>query len=141
ATGPCVQFLRSVRGSSARVLAVMLYLLQPAVQYNALLDFRPDHVAIPFLLWAFWLAERNRPGLALVAAAIPALAKESLILAFAAFGLYLLARRRHVLLGAAATTVGMALFIVVVFGVLAGPGNSEGAFMIRRYVSVGSELV
>ena len=55
-----------------------------------------------------------------------------LILAFAAFGLYLLARRRHVLLGAAATTVGMAVFIIVVFGVLARPGNSEGAFLIRR---------
>jgi uncharacterized membrane protein len=138
---PCYLMTREQLGSTAGVLGVMVYLLHPAVQFNALLDFRPDHVAIPFLFWAFWLAERNRPGLALVAAAVPALAKESLILAFAAFGLYLLARRRHVLLGAAATTVGMAVFIVVVFGILAGPGNSEGVFMIRRYLSVGSELV
>jgi uncharacterized membrane protein len=137
---PCYLLFRDRLGSTAGVMTVMCYLLYPAVQFNALLDFRPDHVAIPFLFWAFWLAERNRPGLSLVAAAIPALAKESLILAFAAFGLYLLARRRHVLLGAAATTVGIAIFIVVVFGV-AAPGNSEGAFMIRRYLSVGSELV
>src|SRR5438445_1494829 len=138
---PCYLLTRKLLGSTAGVLGVMVYLLHPAVQFNALLDFRPDHVAIPFLFWAFWFAERNRPGLALVAAAIPALAKESLILAFAAFGLYMMARRRNVLLAAAATTVGMALLIVVVFGVLAGPGNTEGAFMIRRYLSGGSELV
>jgi len=138
---PCYLLTRKLLGSTAAVLGVMVYLLHPAVQFNALLDFRPDHVAIPFLFWAFWFAERNRPGLALVAAAIPALAKESLILAFAAFGLYMMARRRNVLLAAAATTVGMAVFIVVVFGVLAGPGNSEGAFMIRRYWSSGRELV
>src|SRR5207245_10284006 len=138
---PCYLLSRDRLGNAAGVLAVMVYLLHPAVQFNALLDFRPDHVAIPFLFWAFWFAERNRPGLALVAAAIPALAKESLILAFAAFGLYMMARRRNVLLAAAATTVGMAVFIVVVFGVLAGPGNSEGAFVILRYLSSRRELV
>src|SRR5207245_278407 len=73
---PCYLLTRKLLGSTAGVLGVMVYLLHPAVQFNALLDFRPDHVAIPFVFW-----------------------------------------------------------------VLAGPGNSEGAFMIRRYVSVGSELV
>jgi uncharacterized membrane protein len=122
-------------------LVVVLYLLHPAVQFNALQDFRPDHVAIPFLLWAFWLAERGRPGLGLLAAAVPALAKESLILAFVGFALYLVVRRRSVLLGTAAATAGAVVFVVVAFGVLAGPGRSEGAFMIGRYFSGGAELL
>jgi len=66
---PFYLLTRKLLGSTAGVLGVMVYLLHPAVQFNALLDFRPDHVAIPFLFWAFWFAERNRPGLALVAAA------------------------------------------------------------------------
>jgi len=138
---PCYLLARDQLGRTAGVLVVLIYLLHPAVQYNALLDFRPDHVAIPFLFWAFWLAERERPGLALVAAAVPALAKESLILAFVGFGLYLMIRRRLVLVGAVATIVGMVSFLGVSFAVMAGPGRSEGAFMIERYFSGGSELL
>jgi uncharacterized membrane protein len=138
---PCYLLMRGRLGGVASMLGVMIYLLHPAVQFNALVDFRPDHVAIPLLFWAFLLAERNRPGLALVAAALPALAKESLILAFVAFGLFLVARHGHALAGTVAITVGMAAFMVVTFGVLAGSGRSEGVFMFQRYFSGGSELV
>lgn len=138
---PCYLLARDRLGGTAGLLVVAVYLLHPAVQFNALLDFRPDHVAIPFFFWAFWLAERERPGLALLAATVPALAKQSLILAFVGFGLYLVVRRRLVLLGAVATAVGALVFAAVAFGVLAGPGRSEGAFMIGRYFSGGTELL
>src|SRR5438132_1517807 len=69
---PCYLLTRKLLGSTAGVLGVMVYLLHPAVQFNALLDFRPDHVAIPFLFWAFWLAVRDRPALHLFDDAIPA---------------------------------------------------------------------
>ena len=138
---PCYLLARDRLGGTAGVLAVMVYLLQPAVQFNALLDFRPDHVAIPFFFWAFWLAERNRLGLSLIAAAVPALAKESLIPAFVGFGLYLAVRYRRGLLGAAAATVGLAAFLVIAFGVLAGSGRSEGTFMIGRYFSGGTTIL
>jgi uncharacterized membrane protein len=134
---PCFLLARDRLGTTAGVLLVLLYLLHPAVQFNGLLDFRPDHVAIPCLLWAFWLVERERPGLALLTAAVPALAKESLILAFVGFGLYVMVRRRRVLVGALATAGGTVAFLGVAFVVLAGPGRSEGAFMIGRYFSGG----
>ena len=138
---PCYLLARERLGRTAGVLVVLVYLLHPAVQFNALLDFRPDHVAIPFLLWAFWLADRGWPGLALIAAAVPALAKESLILAFVGFGLYLMIRWRRVVVGAAATIVGTVAFLGVTFAVMGGPDRSEGAFMIGRYFAGGAELL
>jgi hypothetical protein len=47
------------------------YLLLPAVQFNALLDFRPDFVVIPLLLWGFLRADQGRfvPALVVVGAA------------------------------------------------------------------------
>jgi len=138
---PCYLLARDRLGRTAGVLTVVVYLLHPAVQFNALVDFRPDHVAIPFYFWAFWLAQRNRIGLALVAAAVPALAKESLILTFVAFGLYLTVRYGRVRLGAAAAAVGLAVFVVVAFIVLAGPGRSEATFMIGRYFSGGTTMM
>ncbi len=138
---PCYLLVRDRLGRTAGALVVSIYLLHPAVQYNALLDFRPDHVAIPFLFWAFWLAERERPGLALVAAAVPALAKESLILTFIGFALYLMIRRRGAGVAAVATIVGGVAFLVVTFAVMGGPDRSEGAFLISRYFSGGAELL
>lgn len=138
---PCYLLARDKLGQPAAALAGMLYLAHPAVQFNALLDFRPDHVAIPFLLWAYWLVERGRPWLAMAAAAVPALAKGSLILAFVGFGLYLLVARRLVLPGALATAVGLVAFAAVEFVLLAGPAGSEGTFMIGRYFSGGAALL
>jgi len=126
---------------AAGVLGAALYLLHPAVQFNALLDFRPDHVAIPFLLWAFWLVDRKREIPATAAAAVPALAKESLLLSFAMFGLYLAARRRRVALGLAVCVAGAGVFYVVAFHLLSAPGRSEGSFMIGRYLSGQAALL
>lgn len=138
---PCYLLARDRLGRLPGALAGVVYLAHPAVQFNALLDFRPDHVAIPFLLWAYWLVERGRAWLALAAAAVPALVKGSLILAFVGFAIYVLIRRRLVLAGTLATVAGLLTFVAVEFVLLAGPGRSEGTFMIGRYFSGGSELL
>jgi uncharacterized membrane protein len=120
---------------AAGVLVAALYALHPAVQFNGLLDFRPDHIAIPFLLWAFWLADRGRYLGAAAMAAVPALAKESLLLALAGFGLYLAVRKRRLALGGFVFALALAVFALVAFVILAAPGRSEGAFMVSRYFS------
>ena len=139
---PCFLLARArLRSTAAGALAAPLYFLQPAVQFNGLLDFRPDHIAIPFFLWAYWLADRERAPAAVGATLVPALAKESLLLSFACFGLYLAASRRRFFLGLGVALVGCVVFYVAAFQVLAGPGRSEGSFMIGRYLSGESALL
>jgi uncharacterized membrane protein len=136
---PCYRLARAKLATGpAAALVVVLYLLQPAVQFNALLDFRPDHIAIPFLFWAYLLAERGRAGGAAAAAAVPALAKESLLLALTGFGLYLAADRRRVWLGLGVAVASALAFAVVMSHVLAGPVRSEAALMVARYFSGGA---
>lgn len=138
---PCYLLARDRLGSAAGALTAGLYILHPAVQFNGLLDFRPDHVAIPFFFWAYWLVGRGRLLAAVVAAAVPALAKESLLVSFAFFGLYLAARTRRLAAGAAVFVAGMAVFVLVAFYLLAAPGRSEAEFMIGRYFSDPAALV
>jgi len=138
---PCYLLARErLESAAAGVLAGALYVLHPAVQFNGLLDFRPDHVAIPFLFWAYWLVERDRLVPAIAAAGTLALAKQSLMLTFAFFGLYLAWRRGRAALGLALFAVGLAAFVAASFYVLAAPGRSEAAFMIDRYFSGGAFL-
>lgn len=118
----------------------MLYLLFPAVQYNALLDFRPDFVAIPLLLWAFLLADRRRVFLALTVAASAGLMKETLILAFAGFGLFVCLRHGRRVTGLSAFVLGLAAFYLVAFRLLAGGGSSEAEFLIGKYFFHGDLL-
>lgn len=138
---PCYWLARDRLGPTAGVLTAGLYILHPAVQFNGLVDFRPDHVAIPFLFWAYWLVERGRLPAAITIAAVPALAKESLMLSFAFFGLYLAARTRRLAAGAAVFVAGVAVFVVAEFYLLATPRGPEAAFMINRYFSDAAALV
>jgi uncharacterized membrane protein len=131
---PAFLLTRDRFGSSiAGVLGGGLYLLYPAVQYNGVVDYRPDHLAIPTMLWAYLLAGRGHYLASLGMAALGGLAKETLILNAAFFGLYLIVRYRQRLLGAMAFVGGMAAFYVVTFHLLQFNAVSEGQFMMRRY--------
>jgi uncharacterized membrane protein len=128
-------------GPGAAALTTILYVLHPAVQFNAMLDFRPDHIAIPFLLWAYVLAARGRGWGTAAAAGVPGLAKESLLLAVAGFGLFLATvppRRR--LLGVGLFLAALIVFGIVMFYVLAGPERSEATFMVGRFFSGGGDF-
>lgn len=124
----------------AGIVLCLLYLLFPAVQYNALLDFRPDFVAIPLLLWAFLLADHGRFGLALAVAASAGLMKETLILAFAGFGLFVWLRYGRRILGLGAFGFGLLAFYLVAFRLLAGRGSSEAEFLMGKYFFHGNLL-
>jgi uncharacterized membrane protein len=136
ASGVIPLFLFASRRLEDRAAAVgvcLLYLLFPAVQYNALLDFRPDFVAIPILLWAFELADRGHVVAALLVAASAGLMKETLILTFAGFGLFVWLRYRQRWLGLGAFGLGLLAFFLVGFQLLADGGRSEAAFLASKY--------
>lgn len=118
---------------AAGAWAGMLYLLYPAVQYNGVVDFRPDHLAIPTMLWAYVLAGRGRYLASLGMAGLGGLAKETLILNAAFFGLYLAVRHRQRLVGMLACLLGLVAFYTVTFHLLQFKQISEGQFMMGRY--------
>lgn len=111
----------------------VLYLLFPAVQFNALLDFRPDFVVIPLLLWGFLLADQGRFVPALVVVGAAGLMKETLILTWGMFGLYLWLRHGRRRLGVAVFAVSLIAFYLVTFWLLSGPSASEGGFLLDKY--------
>ena len=123
----------NLHSPTAGVLASTLYLLYPAVQYNGALDFRPDHVAIPTMLWAYLLAARGSYLASLGAAALGGLSKETLILNLAFFGLYLAIRHRQRTIGALTFVLGIAAFYFVMFHLLRFAQISEGQFLVGRY--------
>ena len=110
-----------------------LYLMFPAVQFNALLDFRPDFVIIPLLLWGFLLADQGRFVPALIAVGSAGLMKEALILTWGMFGLYLWLRHGRRRLGIGVFAMSLIAFFVVAFWLLSGPAASEGGFMLDKY--------
>src|SRR6267143_769979 len=120
----------------------VLYLLFPAVQFNALLDFRPDFVVIPLLLWGFLLADQGRFIPALIAVGAAGLMKETLILTWGAFGLYVWLRYGRRRLGVAVFSVSVLAFCLVAFWLLSGPAASEGGFLLDKYFrATGPSLV
>jgi len=127
--------------AAAGVLASAIYVLYPAVQYNGVVDFRPDHAAIPTMLWAYVLAARGRYPASLAMAFVGGLAKETLILNGAFFGLYLAIRHKQRIIGGLAFILGLAAFYSVMFYLLRFNGISEGRFMIQRYFPSLSILV
>lgn len=131
---PVFLLARHYLGTSvAGVLAAAIYLVYPAVQFNGMVDFRPDHVAIPGMLWAFFLLQRGQELPALAVTASLGLVKETLILSFAFFGLYMVVEGKRRGVGLAAVCLGLVMFSVVIFRVLKFGETSEGYFIIGRY--------
>ncbi|MBI5787536.1 MAG: DUF2079 domain-containing protein [Candidatus Schekmanbacteria bacterium] len=97
------------------VCFVVLYLLYPPVEYNSAMEFHPDHLCIPLFLWAFYLIEKDRYRQALIAAGMGSLAKESLILSGAFFGLYLYLVKGRFRLGWVSFIFYSLLFCLVIF--------------------------
>ena len=81
------------------LLSALVYLLFPAIQGAALLDFHAVTLAPTFLLAAFYYLEANRPrGFALFAV-LAAACKEEIALLVLMMGLYALVIRRQTRLG------------------------------------------
>jgi uncharacterized membrane protein len=69
-------------------LAVVLYLLHPAMWNALLFDFHPVTLAAAFLVWALWLLEQEKYRTALICAVLTMMCKEQLGLSVTMLGVY-----------------------------------------------------
>ena len=112
------------------------WLLQPPLQYFAWEGFHPEVMAMPFLLWAYWVGERRRWVPFAVLLVLAMAWKEDVSLLVVGLGvLYLIRGRRKV--GGLVIAGGLAWFLL--FGVwlvphLAGGGTVYGGL----YGSLGA---
>lgn len=100
------------------LLIAIAYLLYSPVGFNASLDFHPDHLYAPLILWAFYFAEEENYIKAVIFAALGAMIKEPLILGSAFFGLYLVLSKRQYKIGILSFLSFLVLFFVVVYIIL-----------------------
>jgi uncharacterized membrane protein len=97
-----------------------LYLLYPPVEYNATMEFHPDHVCIPLFLWAFYFVEKGRYWQAAIIVGLGGLAKEPLLLNAAFFGLYISLAKGKWKIGMSAFVFYLILFSLIIFVVQPG---------------------
>jgi len=96
----------------------LLYLLYPPLAFNSIVDFHPDHLYIPILLWAFYFAEENKYITLLPFLLLGCLIKEPYVLGAAFFGIYLLWRHKSLVFGLCILSFCLVLFYEVTFHVL-----------------------
>ena len=94
---------------------ILAYLLYPPVEFNAALDFHPDHLYIPLMLWAFYFAEKGDYWKGIACAGLGSMAKEPLILGAAFFGLYLILAKKKYLAGFLMFIIFTLIFIILLF--------------------------
>jgi len=94
---------------------VFLYLLYPPVEYNATMEFHPDHVCIPLFLWAFYFVEKERYWQAVIMAGLGGLAKEPLLLNAAFFGLYIFLTKGKWKTGLSTFVFYLIMFFLIIF--------------------------
>jgi uncharacterized membrane protein len=106
----------------ATTLAVA-WLLQPPLQFFAWETFHPEVMAIPFLLWAYWAAERDRRVLYWVMVVVALCWKEDVALFVLMLGVLQLLRKRTRL---GMLTIGLALIWFAVFALWMVPAVAGG---------------
>lgn len=94
---------------------VFLYLLYPPVEYNATMEFHPDHICIPLFLWAFYFVEKRRYWQAVILVGLGGLAKEPLLLNAAFFGLYIFLAKGRWRIGISVFVFYLAMFSLIIF--------------------------
>ena len=94
---------------------VSLYLLYPPVEYNATMEFHPDHICIPLFLWAFYFVDKGRYWQAVIIVGLGGLAKEPLLLNAAFFGLYISLAKGKWKTGISAFAFYMIIFSLIIF--------------------------
>ncbi len=97
------------------IVIVVLYLLYPPVEYNATMEFHPDHVCIPLFLWAFYFVEKGKYWQAVLMAGLGGLAKEPLLLNAAFFGLYIFLTKGKWKTGLSTFVVYLIMFALIIF--------------------------
>ena len=101
-------------GDRAALAFAVTYLLYPSVAFTVLLDFHPDHMVLPLLLFGFYALDRGSALTALFLALLVVLVKEQMVLTAMAFGVYVVIVTRRYLLGLGLLVSGLAAFALVI---------------------------
>jgi uncharacterized membrane protein len=101
-------------GARAALAFAAVYLLYPSVVFTVLLDFHPDHLVLPLLLFAFLALDRGSTSVALLLALLVIMVKETMAPTAMAFGIYALVAMRRYLLPLVLLVVGLAVFVLVI---------------------------
>ncbi len=109
---------RYLENKSIILLIAIAYILYPHVGFIASLEFHPDHLYVPLVLWAFYFAEKENYITAIIVVGLGAMAKEPLILGASFFGLYLVFAKRQYRIGLATSAFFLILFFIVVYIIL-----------------------
>ncbi len=102
---------------------MLLYVSWPAVGFNALTDFHPDHLYIPILLWAFYFSENKRYLASTLVLLIGFTLKEPFILGSGFFGLYWMWKHKKYTRGLGLALFSFSVFFWVTFHLVPGAGN------------------
>jgi uncharacterized membrane protein len=101
-------------GERAALAFATAYLLCPSVWYAVLMDFHPDHLVLPLLLFGFYALDRGWAITALCLALLIVFVKEQMGLTAIAFGAYAVIVMRRYLLGLVLLVGGLAVFVLVI---------------------------
>jgi uncharacterized membrane protein len=97
------------------ITIVFLYLLYPPVEFNATMEFHPDHICIPLFLWAFYMVEKGKYWQSVIIVGLGGLAKEPLLLNAAFFGLYIVLAKGKWRIGISTFVFYLILFSTIIF--------------------------
>ncbi|MBX6772019.1 MAG: DUF2079 domain-containing protein [Chloroflexi bacterium] len=121
----------------AGLVFALVYLLFPGLEAAQLYDFHAYTLTAPLLLAAFCCLEARRYGWLGACLVLAAATKENAPLDAVPLGLYLIAARRRILLGAGLAVGGLAWFAVASY-VIVPHFNAEGqAWLWTRYGGMG----
>ena len=124
--------------ASERVAAyfALVYLLLPALQWNAFNEFDPQMVAVPLLLFAIWYLDEDRLLPFALFAVAAAASREQIPLLVGGLGVWYAWRTRRFGVGAAIAGAGIA-WTALAFSVVIPHFSGGGSPFESRYAAVG----
>lgn len=116
------------------------YLLYPSVEWINEWMFHPDALIIAPLMFAYWLATRQRWGWFCVAAGIALSCKEDAALAIAALGVVMWLKLRHRAWGLATTLAGIVWFLICTKVIIPVANGGGQPFYVTLFPGYGTSV-
>ena len=106
---------RKTNDSRLSLVVAITYLIYPAVQFNDVLGFHPDHIYLPALLWAFYFLEIQRYAAMSLALVLASMASTQWILGVMCFGIFISIYKKKWIMGGIVAFTSAALFILLLW--------------------------
>lgn len=104
--------LRCLRNNKLSLLLICIFFMFPAVEYNNLFDFHPDHLFIVLIILCFYFLEAKKKKWFFGVAVLSMLVKEPYLFAVAALGVYVCIRYKWYKIGISVSVLSIIIFFV-----------------------------